>query len=287
MTFSVQLYSVREAFAADPGGTLGRLAEIGFQRVELFDFVSPVRTFGGSAGPDRTADTFDASSRVGILEAGLAAAGLQAPSGHAPLITGDVQVVLDAAEQLGVHYVIDPFLPAEHWQDLDSIKRTADALNAAAQAAEPRGIAVGYHNHAWEAAPMPDGVTGLEHLAALLEPEVVLEVDTFWAAVGGQDPAALLQRLADRVQLIHLKDGPISTDVLTQLPVGSGAMDIPAVLRAAATVQIPVVEFDAYAGDIFEGLAQSLGYLNGTAAVNGTAAANGTEALKRKGTEAS
>lgn len=278
MQYSVQLYSVREAFAADPGGTLDRLADIGFQRVELFDFVSPVRTFGGSAGPDQTADTFDASSRVGILEAGLAAAGLQAPSGHAPLITGEVQAVLDAAEQLGVQYVIDPFLPAEHWQDLDSIKRTADALNGAAQAAASRGIVVGYHNHAWEAASMPDGVTGLEHLADLLEPEVVLEVDTFWAAVGGQDPAALLQRLADRVQLIHLKDGPISADVFSQLPVGSGAIDIPAILRACPAVQIPVVEFDAYAGDIFEGLAQSLGYLNGIQAAEGTRAPEGTQA---------
>ncbi len=285
MTYSVQLYSVRQAFAADPAGTLDRLADIGFQRVELFDFVSPVPTFGGSAGPDRTAETFDASSRVGILEAGLAGAGLQAPSGHAPFISGGLPAVLDAAEQLGVHYLIDPFLPAEHWQDLDGIKRTADALNSAAQQAAPRGMVVGYHNHAWEAASMIDGVTGLEQLAGLLEPEVVLEVDTFWATVGGQDPAALLQRLADRVQLIHLKDGPISNDVLSQLPVGSGAMDIPAVLRAATAVQVPVVEFDAYAGDIFEGLARSLAYLNRTEASNAAEASKSIQASK--GTEAS
>ena len=37
---SVQLYSVRDAVAADLPGSLARLAEIGLTRVEPFDLVS-------------------------------------------------------------------------------------------------------------------------------------------------------------------------------------------------------------------------------------------------------
>ena len=32
---------------------------------------------------------------------------------------------------------------------------------------------------------MPDGRTALEHFADEVGPEVVLELDTYWAAVGG------------------------------------------------------------------------------------------------------
>ena len=36
---SVQLYSLRDAFAADPQGSLDKLAAIGYRNVEAFDFV--------------------------------------------------------------------------------------------------------------------------------------------------------------------------------------------------------------------------------------------------------
>ncbi len=66
---------------------------------------------------------------------------------------------------------------------------------------------VGYHNHWWEVERDFDGRHGLEVLADHLAPEVVLEVDTYWATVGGADVPALLGRLGDRVVALHIKDG--------------------------------------------------------------------------------
>jgi len=94
---------------------------------------------------------------------------------------------------------------------------------------------------------------------------VVLELDTYWAAVGGQDVPALLRRLGDQVRLLHLKDGPIETDTATQLPVGSGAMPVAEILRAACAVELAVLEFDDYAGDVFEGIAAGYDYVTGLA----------------------
>ena len=68
-------------------------------------------------------------------------------------------------------------------------------LNAAAKKGAEYGIRVGYHNHAWELESTVEGRTALEYFADLLDPELVLEVDTYWVAVGGQDPVAVLERL--------------------------------------------------------------------------------------------
>lgn len=241
MVTSVQLYSVREALASDLPGTLRRLADLGFERVEPFALV----------------DLADA------LAPALAETGLLAPTTHASLIGGDAAAVFDAAERLGVTTVIDPMVPEERWTDADAITETAVALNRLAQDAADRGLRIGYHNHWWELQHHIEGVSALEHLAGLLDPRVVLEVDTYWAATGGADVPALLGSLGDRVVALHLKDGPLTLDPLAQVPAGQGSMDIPAVLAAAPSAEFGVIEFDAYAGDIFDGLAASLDYLRG------------------------
>ena len=100
----------------------------------------------------------------------------------------------------------------------------------------------------------------VEGLAARLDPSAVLEVDTYWVEVGGVSAPDLLGRLGDRVQLIHVKDGPKTRDTSAQLPAGEGVIDIPAVL-AAASQATRVLEFDDYDGDLFDGLAASLAYV--------------------------
>ena len=242
-SYGVQLYSVRDALAQDTAATLDRLAAIGFANVEPFGFVE----------------------RADALEPALRNAGLSAPSGHNRVLSINAPVdrdaVFAAAARLGIGTVIDPFLPAEYWQDLDSIARTADALNEAAADAGRHGLRVGYHNHQWELASVIDGATALELLAARLDPAVVLEVDTYWAAVGGADPVELLHRLGDRVRYIHIKDGPATADIEAQLPAGQGVLPVLDIVDAAAALEVGVVEFDAYAGDVFDGVAQSLAFL--------------------------
>ncbi len=241
---SVQLYSVRTQMAADLPGTLARLAGAGVRCVEPFDLIADPRA----------------------LREALTAAGLRAPSAHASLGDGaDLDRVFDAAATVGVQTVIHPFSPPERWSPTDGAGAMARDLGRAQAAAARHGLRVGYHNHHWELATMPDGRTALEHFADEVGPDVVLELDTYWAAVGGQDVPALLGRLGDRVRMLHLKDGPIDTDTATQLPVGSGAMPVPEILRAATAAELAVLEFDDYAGDVFEGIATGYGYVTALA----------------------
>ncbi|KRE77094.1 sugar phosphate isomerase/epimerase [Arthrobacter sp. FX8] len=240
MSYSLQLYTLRNAISEDLPGTIRKVAEIGFTQVEPYNFVATARELG----------------------AALKENGLTAPSGHAPLMSQDQDEIFAAAKELGITTVIDPFLPAEHWQKAEDIQATAEKLNAAAKKGAEYGIRVGYHNHAWELESTIEGRTALEYFASLLDPELVLEVDTYWAAVGGQDPVELLARLGDRVKFIHIKDGPLNKDNKAQQPAGQGKVPVMEVIAAAKSLEVGVVEFDDYAGDIFDGIAQSLAFLN-------------------------
>jgi sugar phosphate isomerase/epimerase len=247
MSYSIQLYTLRNAMREDLSGTVARVAKIGFTQVEPYNFVATANELG----------------------AALKENGLTAPSGHAPLLTHDQDEIFAAARQLGISTVIDPYLPAAYWQDRETILATAAKLNAAAKKGAAYGIRVGYHNHAWELESIIEGTTALEYFAGLLDPELVLEVDTYWAAVGGQDPVELLTRLGDRVRFIHVKDGPGTTDTSAQLPAGQGTIPVLDVIAAARSLEVGVVEFDDYSGDIFEGITQSLTYLTASSQSEG------------------
>jgi sugar phosphate isomerase/epimerase len=164
--------------------------------------------------------------------------------------------VFAAAAELGIGTVIDPMVPAERWQDAAEITATATGLNAAATVAAEYGVAVGYHNHWWEPAARVDGRNAFEVFADQLDPALVLEVDTYWATVAGEDTPALLRRLGDRVRAIHVKDGGLATDGSGQVPAGQGRVPVADIL-AAAPQALRVIEFDRYDGDIFDGLAAS------------------------------
>jgi sugar phosphate isomerase/epimerase len=238
---SIQLYTLRDQIAADRDGTLARLAEIGYRSVETYDPTSD------PAGFRRTAD----------------ALGISVSSTHAYALFGkDPGEVFDAVATVGTDLVIIPG-GIEHveFTTSEGLRRTAGILNGFAAKAAERGMRLGYHNHWWEIEPRFAGRTALEVLAGMLAPEVFLEVDTYWAAVGGADVPELLRTLGDRVLALHVKDGPGVKDE-PHTAVGKGAVDVPSIL-AAAPDALRIVELDTCATDVFEAVAESHAYLTG------------------------
>ncbi|MFT4166116.1 MAG: sugar phosphate isomerase/epimerase [Microlunatus sp.] len=240
---SVQLYTVRGALEQDFDGTLAKIAEYGYTQVEPFGFV----TF------------FDQ------LKTGLTAHGLSAPTTHMGLLTADdVDDVFVKAKELGIETVIVPSTDPARWQSAEDIAGIAAELNAAAAKAAAYGLKVGYHNHHFEFESRIDGKHGLEVLAELLDPGVVLQVDTYWAYAGGADVPALLERLGDRVVALHVKDGDGSLDDKKQVAVGSGLLPVNDYLRAAPNALF-VVELDDSEGDLLEAVGASREFLVGGA----------------------
>jgi sugar phosphate isomerase/epimerase len=238
---ALQLYTVREQLAAGRGSTLRQIAAMGYRAVEPFNVL----------------DDTDG------LAADLAAAGLVACSVHAAPTDGQADAVIQAARTLGTDTVIVPYVPPAALAGPDGVATVAAELNAMAARLAPHGLRLGYHNHDFELTTIVRGRPALEVLADALDESVLLEVDTYWAAVGGQDVPALLGRLGDRVRYLHVKDGPVTKDD-PMTAVGAGRMPVAEILAAGRAVEWHVVELDRCATDMMAAVAASLAFLAGS-----------------------
>lgn len=239
---AVQLYSVRAEMGAQSAKTLTSLAAMGYRAVEpTFDLL------GGD--PRAFRDLMEANE-------------LTACSLHGPLLNDQAPAVLEAAAAIGADTVIIPMIAPDGFSDLAAVKESARQINAAAARAAEAGLRLGYHNHHWELESRIGDRHALDVLAELLDPDVLLEVDLYWAAVGGADVPALLTRLGDRVSHLHVKDGPATVEA-AMTAVGSGTLPIPSFLAAAPETAWRIVELDRCDGDMLEALAASHTYLAG------------------------
>lgn len=235
---SVQLYTVRDELARDVRTTLERLAAIGYRAVEPYNLLT-------------TADS---------LRPALSELGLSTPSAHARLIGAEIEPLLEVASSLGVGALISSSSDRALWSTHSGIESVADLLNKVSERAAGHGIQIGYHNHAWELREDFDGETGLDILVRHLDDSVVLEIDTYWAAVAGRDVPSLLERLGDRVRFLHLKDASTVTEESAQVAVGAGSMPVGRILDAAPSA-LRVVELDHSEGDVLDALRESFDWL--------------------------
>ena len=258
---SVQLYTFREAMAGDPAAVFSRLVELGFVGVEPVCPTGMPEEFALRNGYSEW--TVGATELKHILDA----QGLVISSAHTALPEAhNANAVLDEQELLGNDLLIIPalsVLPGGKFDDLDTLdtlKRAADRFNNAASLAADRRMRVGYHNHFWEWNGTIADRTGWDVFWRYLEPSVVAEVDIYWAQVAGQDPATVIAELGPRVQLAHVKDGPlIRGEPMTLL--GTGKVDVSGALAAGEHLRWHVIEFDECATDIFEAVGKSAAWL--------------------------
>jgi sugar phosphate isomerase/epimerase len=130
----------------------------------------------------------------------------------------------------------------------------------------------GYHTHGYEMVPSPEG-TLFDTLAKNTDPKLLgFEIDVFWAKAGGADPAALIAGLPGRVPLLHVKDmakglsfpaGTAEAKDETNVPVGTGQIDWPAVLHAAKASGAEIYYLEDESPKPWEQLPKSIAYLTG------------------------
>ena len=145
---------------------------------------------------------------------------------------------------VGCQRIIVPWLPDEERATADGARALARELGGLAGRCADRGIRLGYHNHAFEFAPL-DGTTIWQVLLDELPDDVDLELDVYWATVGGRDPVELIAGAGGRVRLLHMKDMSAEPGHGDLTP-GDGTLPWPAIVAAgtAAGVEWYVVEED-------------------------------------------
>jgi sugar phosphate isomerase/epimerase len=237
----LQLYTVRDALRVDLDGTLRRVADIGYRKVELAGL------------PDVTPQAMRGS---------LQRHGLDAPSMHASFeqLRGDLASVVDEARTLGANYLVCPSIDAAERRTAGDWKRVCRTLNGIGRAVRGHGLVLAYHNHDFEFVPFDDGSTPFQLLMTETDPgEVKLELDVYWVARAGLDPVRHLTNGGGRIALVHLKD--LGTDGST-VEAGSGVLPMEQIVRAAllAGVRHLFVEQDSSA-DSLASIASSFRFL--------------------------
>lgn len=244
----VQLYTVRDALKADFDGTLRKVAAIGYKEVE----------FAGYMG--RT---------PAEVKASLKRAGLSAPAEHIDLevLEKDWGTTVDAAHTVGHQYLIVAWIDAARRGSIADYKRIAGIFNGLGRKANAAGLRFGYHNHAYEMAPL-QGQVPYNVLLQLTDPDLVcFEMDIYWTTDGGKDPLTYFAKYPGRFPLVHVKD---RTATGQMVDVGQGAIDWTAIFahRKQAGIKHEFVEHDE-PGDPFTSIAASYDYLRALRFPNG------------------
>lgn len=201
---ALELYTVRDETARDFVGTLRKVAQLGYPGVEFANY-------GNLAAHE--------------LSALLAETGLHAVGSHVGLDALEGAALNESiryCQDIGCSIMVLPWL-ANEWRTVDGMRSLAPQLNAIGQRCREQGITFGYHNHDFEFARV-DGGYLYDQLLQATDPALVkMEVDVYWVAYAGVDPVAFLQKHADRVALIHLKD--MAAD-RSMAEVGKGILDM-------------------------------------------------------------
>jgi sugar phosphate isomerase/epimerase len=235
----VQLYSVREDIdPADLLNTLERLAGMGFTHVE------PYRILENTDG----------------LRDALERSGLRATTAHAAITELDFDAVVSAAKSLGIHTIIVPWVEPGSIANRAGVEALAAAINRVACAAGRHGIRIGYHNHDFEFSRHIDGTSAWELLVSLLDDDVILELDTYWASVGGGDVFEILPRLSHRIRFLHVKNEPRDADDPPTLGVDITGRLGEIIELSRSYVTMPVVEVVVDEGDVFPLLERNAAY---------------------------
>ncbi|MDH7600516.1 MAG: sugar phosphate isomerase/epimerase [Armatimonadota bacterium] len=242
---ALQLYTLREDVY--PGGNnlpnvLKTVAEIGYAGVET----------AGLHGYD--------PKEIAKIAADL---GLTICAAHVGVPDSEtVKRIADEQAILGNKRVIGGFGPNE-FETLDAIKAAAARFQRAHELLKPYGMTFGFHNHWWEFDKLRGDDRYIYDILLEEAPDVFSELDVYWCAYGKADPVEVLSKHGSRIPLLHIKDGMLVEGDHTHTAVGSGKLNMPAIIGAAdpTVLQWLIVELDACATDMLEAVKKSYRYL--------------------------
>lgn len=184
MEYGLQMYSVRDITKENLIDALRQVAELGYSFVEFAGF------FGNSAKDVRQAlDTY-----------GLRVSGTH--TGWTELVPDKLAETIAYHKELGNTNIIIPSYNLSTKENLDAL---VDLINDVQPKLAAEGITLGYHNHDYEFRMAEYGL--IPHAELEKRTKVEFEIDTFWAYFAGRNPVEELERLKDRIRVIHLKDG--------------------------------------------------------------------------------
>jgi sugar phosphate isomerase/epimerase len=252
----LQLWSVRKALSKDFNGTLTKVRAMGFEEVEAAGLY------------ERSALKF----RQALEKAGLRCQSVHL--GYEQFRERPAEAFTEL-KPLGISWVVCPWIPHSNFGP-DEARMAAAVLNRAGKMAQDQGLRLAYHCHGYEFVSAPLG-TLFDAMADATDPALVsFQIDVLHAFLGGSDPAALITKYGPRVKSLHLKDlkqgvpiamGQAIAPAGSDVPVGTGQLNWPAILGAAVKAGVPIYYIEDESDDPLGHIPQSVAYLKGVTIV--------------------
>ena len=198
--------------------------------------------------------------------------GLKPISGHFPYDRWktEPEKVIAEAKAIGLQYAGCAWINHKAPFDEAAARDAIATFNKAGEIGAQHGIKVFYHAHGFEFHPHGDG-TLMDLLIKETNPKhVSFQMDVLWVVFPGQDPVHWLKKYPGRWELMHLKDlkkgvktGDLSgkTDVTNDVPLGTGQMNWPAILKAAQESGVKYYFIEDESPTVVEQVPQTLKYL--------------------------
>jgi len=248
--YGVQLYSLREQLKKDVPGSLRHIREVGYTSVETAGFY----------------DLKPADFKKELDKAGLKCTGMH--SGDDNRFREHLDEIIAEAKIFKPVHVSCPWVQEEHRKDAEGCKRIAAEFNAWGKKLQAAGFRFSYHNHDVDFQPL--GSTTAEDLfisgtdAKLVD----FELDLFFVQKVGLVPADYLKKYPGRFKQLHLKDiakgvkpGFSEEPDTACVPLGTGQIDWPKTLAAAAEAGVKEYYVEDESPTAWDGIATSIKYL--------------------------
>lgn len=232
MKIAIQMYTLREHCRTGEEllAVLKAVKEAGYDGVE----------FAGTCGLD-----------AATLKQALHSLGLVSMSAHQSMddLENRLEELLDYHRELGSRALVCAYAETGDKEELIRIERL---LIRARQMAADYGLEVMYHNHSHEFA-QKQGVCPLDEIKRCCP----LELDTYWAFHSGINVGEYMRSNAERIGLLHLKDGNREG---IPCAIGEGCNDIQSILDAAKEIGLNwvIVENDDPVPDGLADMARSI-----------------------------
>ena len=246
----VQLYSLNEQLAKDVSGPLKHIREVGYMTVELAGFYS--------MKPEDFKKQLD--------RAGLKCTGMHA--GDDGRFRDHLDEIIAEAKILKPLHVTCPDVDERRRQDAEGCKRVAAEFNAWGKKLQAAGFRFSFHNEVSVFKPL-GSTTAEEIFLAETDPRLVdFEFDLCYVQQAGLVPADYIKKHGARVKQLHLKD--IAKDVKvgfqevpgsSYVPLGTGQIDWPQTLAAAAEVGVKEYYVEDESPTAWDGIAKSAAFL--------------------------
>lgn len=186
----IQVYGLRDLLDNTPkdfGKVMCKIKDMGYDGVELAGLYGIL--------PERVRDT-------------LVEVGLMPISAHVPLadMMADAQRVAEDYKIIGCKYIAVPYLPEEYRHGTPGYDKVILEIDRIGGVMKQHGLQLIYHNHDFEFTLLADGTYGLDDIYAKIAPEhLMVEPDTCWIKVAGEDPVGYIKNIRAAARLFTLR----------------------------------------------------------------------------------